>query len=318
MRKLALAVLLPLLVALIPQSVGGQPPAATADVTVNATGITVFPPQDFTVYTISDREVGIMWTKPAGAVNTMVRAYWGRAPTDRTDGVLVYYGSESHVVHWHDLDTATEPVYYKAWCETAAGDWDLLGADGSITGVGMTALLILCILAASLTVAMFATKNSLLGFPSAIFWGILGGYAYQRSLVTWDWLYILFFGAMGMVIFAMFAAYALRNRDLAGPDADRGPFIDEGGSPERSYIDESTRRQQSKQSYRPGSASVMASKAAIASAPRRGSWGDIDRLGMYDTDDSAFESSRAEEVRARARRRRAEGIMRPVRWGEFG
>ena len=69
----------------------------------------------------------------------------------------------------------------------------------------------------------------MMGFPSAIFWGIAGGYAYQHSTATWDMQYFIFFGAMGMVLLSLLAMPAMRRRDLAGPDADRGRFIDEGG-----------------------------------------------------------------------------------------
>jgi hypothetical protein len=97
----------------------------------------------------------------------------------------------------------------------------------------MMTLLGLSLFPLGLTIAMFVTRNMMLGFPSAIFWGVLGGYAYQQSSATWDWQYTLFFAAMGMVIFSIFSAYALRNKDLAGPDADRVRYIDEGGSKRR-------------------------------------------------------------------------------------
>jgi hypothetical protein len=175
----------------------------------------------------------------------------------------------------------------------------------------MIALLGLGLLALGLTIAMFATRNMMLGFPSAIFWGILGGYAYQQSSVTGDWLYLLFFGSMGMVIFCIFAAYTLRRSDLAGPDMDKGEFIDEGG-----------RRKSPRQ---------LRQKALTSAAPDEdeNGWGDIDRLGMHDTGDRAAPSShrtrelrdqvgkRRRGLRKRAEKRQTGVIDKPARWGEF-
>ena len=97
---------------------------------------------------------------------------------------------------------------------------------------------ILTIIAVSLTVAMFATRNLMLGFPSAIFWAILGGHCYQESAATWDIYYLIFFASIGMAIFSMYACYALRSVDLSEPDADKGKYFDEELEPDlRGNID---------------------------------------------------------------------------------
>ncbi len=83
-----------------------------------------------------------------------------------------------------------------------------------------------------LTFAMFYTRNSLLGFPCTIFWAILSGYCYQQSTTTWDVYYLTFFASAGMAIFSTIAMYALRNKDLSGPDADEGKFFDEEQEPD--------------------------------------------------------------------------------------
>jgi hypothetical protein len=161
----------------------------------------------------------------------------------------------------------------------------------------MVGLLLLCLPALGLTVTMFATRNMMLGFPSAIFWGILGGYAYIQSAATWDWQYILFFASMGMVIFSLFAAFALRKKDLAGPDADKGKFIDETD-------------RQAVIKPRPENVHLMVKR----------DWGDIDHLDMYslsDKDTEAPDETRTakqvrERVHDRAKRRKAK-----VSWGEF-
>lgn len=91
-------------------------------------------------------------------------------------------------------------------------------------------LIILIIGALPLTYVMFLTRNSLLGFPSAIFWALLGGHAYTLSTTAWgDIEYYIFFASMGLAVFCMFAAFTLRKKDLDSPDIDKGEFIDEEG-----------------------------------------------------------------------------------------
>jgi len=92
--------------------------------------------------------------------------------------------------------------------------------------------LMLALIALGLTITMFATRNLLLGFPSGMFWGILGGYAYTMSEATWDWQYFLFFASFGMAIFSFMAMYALREKDLVGPDdVEKATYIDEEKEP---------------------------------------------------------------------------------------
>lgn len=94
----------------------------------------------------------------------------------------------------------------------------------------------LAMLPVMLTLAMFLAREPLLGFPSAIFWGIFGGYCFTQSAAEWDIYYFLFFAsAFGMTIFSMLAAYAIRRRDLAGPDADEGKYVDEEADTEKLF-----------------------------------------------------------------------------------
>ena len=95
----------------------------------------------------------------------------------------------------------------------------------------------LIVISVALTCTMFATRQSMLGFPCAIFWAVMGGQGYLQSTATWDIYYIVFFASMGMTIFSLFAMYGLRGKDLSGPDADEEPFIDEEKEPDISGID---------------------------------------------------------------------------------
>ena len=212
--------------------------AATSDtVTITATGWVVEMPGDFTVFYVSDYELGITWTKPATANNTMIRAKYGSYPTDRTDGYLVYYGSgESANDTAVNLEETASTIYYRAWSENLTGAWSSDYAEDLFESIAMT-LLALGLLAVGLTTAMFVTRNMMLGYPSALFWAILGGYAYTLSSTPWgDWQYFLFFAcSFGMTIFCAMAMYGLREKrdTLADEEMD-----EEVGEETPGFIDE--------------------------------------------------------------------------------
>ncbi len=74
----------------------------------------------------------------------------------------------------------------------------------------------LVFIAVVLTCAMFVTKQSMLGFPSGIFWFVAGAQSY--TLITgapWVdiYFYIFFACSVGMTLFTILAAFGLRNKD---------------------------------------------------------------------------------------------------------
>ena len=95
-------------------------------------------------------------------------------------------------------------------------------------------LSVLAALSVFMTCTMFAIRQSMLGFPAAIFWAILGGHAYTQSTATWDIYYFVFFASLGMAIFSMYAAFALRERRDTIADDE----MDEEGSGEPPPVDE--------------------------------------------------------------------------------
>lgn len=94
-----------------------------------------------------------------------------------------------------------------------------------------------------LTIAMFTTRQRMLGFPCVIFWALLGAHAYTLSEIPWgDMYFYLFFASMfGMTSFCAIAQYGLKEeKDIT----DREEYIDEDGGgaidsidKERSAID---------------------------------------------------------------------------------
>lgn len=98
---------------------------------------------------------------------------------------------------------------------------------------------VLAVLAVVLTLAMFVTRERMLGFPCGIFWAVLAGMCYQASSVTWDIDYISFFACMGMFIFTIIAAFALKESPAYGDEEMEqgdGNYLDE--TPEKPVDDD--------------------------------------------------------------------------------
>jgi ABC-type uncharacterized transport system permease subunit len=97
----------------------------------------------------------------------------------------------------------------------------------------MTFLGIMVAIAVFLTIAMFATKNPLLGFPSGIFWALSAAQLYQMWADTGEIIYNVAFIAcgIGMVVFTIMAAFSLREKrdTIADEEIEEGDgeFIDE-------------------------------------------------------------------------------------------
>jgi hypothetical protein len=104
----------------------------------------------------------------------------------------------------------------------------------------------LLFVASALTVGMFATRQALLGFPSAIFWFIGGGQAYVLASGGTGTIYYVIFIAcgIGMGIYSMFAAYSLREKkDTIGDEEMEKGDKDMLGQPSQSSGKESNRVQ---------------------------------------------------------------------------
>lgn len=194
----------------------------SVNITITATGFIVAAPVGFTVYYISDYEVGILWTKPVGAANTMIRAKYGSVPTSITDGYLVYSGAaEAASDTAVSLDETAAMIYYRAWCQSAGGVWGNLYAEGTMEGIGMT-LIAFVLLALGLMIATFALKSGrrILAFATAGAWMVLGAYCYTKYVTLWDVYYALFWLSAGMVIVCALIPVILRERkeDVAEED----------------------------------------------------------------------------------------------------
>jgi len=91
----------------------------------------------------------------------------------------------------------------------------------------------LCFIPSVLTLALFITKERMLGYPAGIMWAILGGFCFTMSASTWDIFYLLGFACLlGMVTFTIYGAFALRERHdtIAEKELEKGEggYVDEG------------------------------------------------------------------------------------------
>ena len=143
-------------------------------------------------------------------------------------------------------------------------------------------------------------KEPVFAWVTMIVWGFVAWYAYQHAAVHdfSDMQHMMTFVAPFIGICVVLLTYGQRKKDLAGPDADKGAYIDEDGT--------------------------IHPRTQVLEVPRRRvDWGDIDRLPMDATEDRDYESSYSEAVHsgitteAEARRERARKRKAKIAWGDF-
>lgn len=95
----------------------------------------------------------------------------------------------------------------------------------------MSLLGILSGIAVLLTITMFFSRQSMLGFPCAIFWAITGARAFTLSTIPWgDIEFFVFIGSiLGMTPFTAYAAFGLREKrdSLAEEEMDARGYGEE-------------------------------------------------------------------------------------------
>lgn len=127
-------------------------------------------------------------------------------------------------------------------------------------------LFILGAIAVSLTMAMYATKKSELGFACAIWWFIFGGHCYTLFTVAWvDIEYYMFFASMAMGIFTAIGAFALREPHDAISDEE----MNEEGKGTAGFVDEGPDEGESRETVKPSRRAVEIRKRAENRRSRR-------------------------------------------------
>lgn len=205
----------------------------SADVAITVTPAGFAEPDMPTGLILTDvgaNSINATWDVVAGANYYTVRIQRDSYPTSITDGELFYTGNLT-TAQASGFDLQGTTYYAAVYASNTYGDSD--PAQGFIGGE-ILILLALIFIPLLLTVAMFITRQIMLGFPCALFWAVLGGYCYTLSTTPWgDWQYYLFFAsAFGMTTFTALAAFGLRERrdTLADEEVERGEggYIDEG------------------------------------------------------------------------------------------
>lgn len=228
--KRCVVVLCALLWVLTPQPVAAWVSTSSVNITIEVTGWVADTPGLFTITYISDTELELSWIKGNGAVNTMVRAAFGRLPSSRTDGYLVYYGNSTVASDTAlDLDEIALPVYYRAWSENALGVWEEVGTSGFMEGPGMKliALVVLCV---SMFVFAWHTRKVSLLFISIMCWLGFTAYNFGLSDGTMDVYRMLAWVGIAMALLLVYQAISVQASNRKALPAEKAPdqaFLDD-------------------------------------------------------------------------------------------
>jgi hypothetical protein len=150
----------------------------SSGVTVIAYGYICGTPGGFTLTYINDWEVQLNWINGTDSVNTLVRAAYGHAPANISDGYLVYLGPNESCIDSSATLTSSDPVYYAAWSINSVGVYNPLFASGNSEDIMSASFLFIGWIVLSLGLAFLAFKIKLILFriASALCWLGLGIY----------------------------------------------------------------------------------------------------------------------------------------------
>jgi len=182
----------------------------SAGVVVTATGYICEAPGGFTITYVNDYELRLDWTVGTDAVNTMVRAAYGRFPEDITDGYQVYYGTGTTTTDDATSLAAPDIVYYRAWSQNVAGLWNEVsyGEDDSGDIMSVSFLFIAWVsLAIFLTWFSSRRPELLIKLVAGLtwmalgFWVLLGGITNLDMINSWNQILVWVFFIMAVVPF---------------------------------------------------------------------------------------------------------------------
>ncbi len=231
MKWLRLLLILLLLPIVLPASVVLA--GSTADVTITATGIVVAAPGNFLLTYVTDYEIGITWTKPVGAVNTLIRAAYGHVPANISDGYQVYYGVGTSATDNAISLGTPEVVYYRAWSQTAGGAYGPLWASGDTSKFMSASFLFigLIALAGMLTYFAWRRRHILICFAGSLTWLALGLWLLFGSNTNLD-LGDIWTQLLAYVFIMMAAACGLFLMDVEiGREYKGKRWVEYGGKP---------------------------------------------------------------------------------------
>ena len=156
---------------------------------------------NFTATVISDTQVDLAWTKGEGIINVMLRAKYSEMPISRTDGYLVYEGTDENASDTSmNFDENPGVIYYRIWAQNSEGVWldsevNTQGLEGAT--VLMIAFVLLCL---GLTIGGFTLRRSSLAMAGIAAWMSMGAYCYITAAGIWGIYMGLFWVCIAMVI----------------------------------------------------------------------------------------------------------------------
>lgn len=175
----------------------------SSDITISASGWVAGAPGGLTITYISDFEVQLSWTKGLDAVNTMIRAAYGWAPTSITDGYQIYNGPGTSVNDDSIALASPEVIYYTAFSQNAAGIWSVLYSSADTEEFMSASFLFigLIMIACFLTYLCYKRPSLLVAFAAGLtwlgmaFWLLLGNVTNLALSSSWTqiiaWVFVI-------------------------------------------------------------------------------------------------------------------------------
>lgn len=192
--------------------------ATTEDVTLWATPLYSGGILNFSITYISNTQLDFSWLFGVDAVNIMIRGKYGSYPDDipdedttPSDGYLVYYGDSTSCSDTSmNFDENPGPIYYKAWGQTAGGQWLLTPSTGvkeSVTVLSIAVSLIVL----GLTVLAFVLKRSTLHMVCVAVWLFFGVYMWNQTWPEGNEYLPVAFGLLSLIMVIVNLIIVLNN-----------------------------------------------------------------------------------------------------------
>jgi hypothetical protein len=180
---------------------------SSANVTVGATGWIAGAPGGLTITYITDYSLQINWTMGEDAVQTMIRAAYGHAPTSITDGYQVYLGTGESCYDNSTTLAAPELVYYAAFSQNAGGIWSLEYSEEDTGHIMSISFFFIAWIVLAIFFTWFASRRPemLVRLTASLlwmglgFWLLLGGIENIDIADSWNQILIWIFFVMTVV-----------------------------------------------------------------------------------------------------------------------
>jgi len=212
--------------------------SSSANVTITASGWIAGVPGGLTIIYVSDYEVQINWTKGEDAVNTMIRAAYGHAPTTISEGYQVYLGAGESGIDDSVALAGPDLVYYTAFSQNVNGIWAIEYSEEDTGHIMSVSFLFMGWLVLAIFFTWFSSKRPemLIRLCSSLiwmgmgFWILLGGIENIEVGDSWIQILIWVFFIMAIVPFLVQMNTEIRRES-------KGMAWKEWGTPPEEIVD---------------------------------------------------------------------------------